>query len=45
MRVGGNKKCREFFETSPEYSKKMSIQDKVRKGAGNASRVRATMDG
>lgn len=28
MRVGGNKKCREFFESSPEYSKNMSIQDK-----------------
>ncbi|KAK4705808.1 hypothetical protein P7C70_g393, partial [Phenoliferia sp. Uapishka_3] len=28
MRVGGNKKCRAFFESCPEYSKNMSIQDK-----------------
>ncbi|KAL8284149.1 hypothetical protein RQP46_004898 [Phenoliferia psychrophenolica] len=28
MRVGGNKKCREFFQSQPGYSKGMSIQDK-----------------
>ncbi|KAM0755819.1 ArfGap-domain-containing protein [Meredithblackwellia eburnea MCA 4105] len=28
MKEGGNKKCREFFEAHPDYSKDMSIQDK-----------------
>lgn len=30
MRVGGNAKCREFFESSPDYNPNMSIADKVR---------------
>ncbi|KAK4055082.1 Zn finger-containing GTPase- Activating Protein for ARF [Microbotryomycetes sp. JL201] len=28
MEVGGNKKCREFFEASPEYDRNMSMPDK-----------------
>ncbi|KAM0793617.1 hypothetical protein ACM66B_001050 [Microbotryomycetes sp. NB124-2] len=28
MEVGGNKKCREFFESSPEYDRNMTMPDK-----------------
>lgn len=30
MKAGGNEKCRAFFEASEDYSKNMSIPDKVR---------------